>query len=177
MWRPSSAQWAAGSRSRGAARRSSFPWSRGRGWTASASCPGQSQTPKAGHVHILETKSSPDSMHDGYEWVLRSEPWGGFHPYPAHRGPACPAGQTTASYHQRWWGMAEDCQAQCLRPSHPGRRINTFTFGSRWWVTPHEMGIFNFMVRNKPNELQVTQNCGCRSVATQSAAALNILML
>lgn len=71
----------------------------------------------------------------GTQWpwaVLHSEPWAVFHPYPAHRGPACPAGQTTASYHRQWWGRAEDFQVQRSTPSHPRKRRSTFTSGSRW---------------------------------------------
>lgn len=60
VWRPSSAQWAAGSRWRGAARQSSFLWSQGRGWTASASCQGQSQTPEVGQVNMPQTTSNTD---------------------------------------------------------------------------------------------------------------------
>lgn len=47
-WQPSSVQWAAGSRWLEEAHRSSFPWWRGRGWKASASYQGRSQTPEVG---------------------------------------------------------------------------------------------------------------------------------
>lgn len=57
-WRPSSVQWAAGSRWLEAARRSSSPWWRGRGWKASASCPGRSQTPEEGGDDTGSTQHS-----------------------------------------------------------------------------------------------------------------------
>lgn len=47
-WQPSSVRWAAESRSLWATRQSSSLWWQGRGWTASASCQGQSQTPEVG---------------------------------------------------------------------------------------------------------------------------------